>query len=616
MATGLFEVQDVGGVSGGVQPQQAVAPAPSMVSTVANSGVLQGLGNLASGLFEGAQAAKKEQAANTQAAVMSGYARKITALNAAVAQGTKSQAAAQREQRALYTQYSANFPQLAESLVEFNTKIMGSEGLGDTLSKGTAVDQQIQADTKAAVAAGFVNPGMTPEQQESGLNAYRAQQHQINQMDFYSKQLGITQQKMAIQASQESIAASRVSRANAAMELQMKRQKQRIQQATADVATSYFDKTRSQLDQLTSDIQTGKVNPEAGLAQLEKMKADFAGLTMPIRGVAGADYVDAMSKPINDVIDAQKQFLSGSITKEVYQNKLDIANVHSNLEIMQNPEAAKIITISKLTGNTFAPALVANFGDKLVDLVRRGMEAGANPGNISPDNPQEQAQTKTYLNTLREVTKSLGNNDPRVVDPKETFSEVTAHANQVLQGIADFSSAQKQPAQLNAAVDYLSSPEFLALQKMGAKFNEDAVEGAKNAVSINYNDKLIPVVRDEWNKSKTTLSTATPPGGFPTMGAGMAGASAKQEQTPQAVQYSWTGTSIQFRPAPGFERNAQVIAKARDLQKRVAPLINKSVRMSAHLDGSQEYSKYFKNNEQAFFGENPDNVTGVSNDGE
>lgn len=604
-AAGLFEVQEVGGVQGGTAPKQATAPAPSMLQTVAQSDILSSIGGLAKGFFTGAEEAKKAEMQGVQNSAMTAYARKVTQLNAAVAQGTKTQAAAQREQRAMFNQLSANFPQFTEDLVKFNTALAGSEGLGDTLAKGSAVDQQIEADTKAATAAGFINPGMTPEQKDSGLNAFRAQQHQINQMDFYSKQLGITQQKLAIQSSQESIAASRVSRANAAMDLQLKRQKMRIQQATADVATSYFDKTRVQLDNLNQQVSTG-LPPEQALQQLEKMKADFSSLTMPIRGVAGADYVDAMSKPIMDAIEAQKDFVSGKITKDVYQNKLDLSNVKSNLEIMSDPEAAKIINISKLTGNTFSTPLVAAFGDKLVDLVRRGLDPSSNPGNVTPDSPREQAQTKTYFNTLRDVTKNLGNKDPRLVDPKETFSEVVAHANNALQGISDFSSAQKNPSQLNAAVDYLASPEFLALQQMGAKLNPDSVEGAKNAVSINYNDKLIPAVRDEWQRSKTTLGAPT---GVKQIGR-VAIPVQPKESTTDAITYTWTGNSIQFKPAPGLERNVQVQAKARELQKRLAPLINKSVRMSAHLDGSQEYTKYFQANEEAFFGTNPENVQG------
>lgn len=610
MAGGIFEDQDVGGISGGVQPQQAVAPAPSTATTIATSGLFSGLGNLASGLAQGfAEGEKKAIKAGADKA-LSGYARTVNSLNAAVEQGAMSQGDAQRKQRALYNQILANRPDLAEQLTSFSKTLSGTEGIGDTLAQGTAVDQQIKEDTKKATASGFINPGMTAEQQAEGLNQYRAQQHQLNQMEFYSKQLGLTQQKLAIQSSQESIAASRASRANAAMDLQIKRNKLRVQQATSDVATSYFDKTRSQLDQLSSDIATGKVSQEAGLAQLEKMKADFATITMPIRGAAGADYVDAMSKPINDIIDAQKDFLSGKITKEVYQNQLDVKTVHANLEIMSDPKMAQIVTLSKAMGANFDLKILSQTGSTMVNYLKRTLEGGP-AGNMTPDDPAEQTQTKAFLDTLRQATKNLGNKDPRIVDPKETFKEVEAHANQVLQGISDFSSAQKNPAQLNAAMDYLASPEFLALQSNGAKFSADAVEGAKNAITTNYNDKLIPAVRDEWNKNKTVLTSTLPPGGFPAVSGVVGMASTTQEDTNTAVRYVWTGNSIRFAPAPGYERNPNVIAKAQGLQKKVAPLINKSIRAAAHMDGSQDYSKYFKQNEEAFFGTSPDNIQGV-----
>lgn len=607
---GIFDTSDVSGVSGGVQPQQAVAPAPSTATTIAGSGLFQGIGNLATGLVQGfAQGEKAAKQAQADKA-LAGYAKRVSSLNAAVEQGALSQASAQRQQRALYNEILANRPDLAEQLTTFSKSLSGTEGIGDTLAQGTAVDQQIKADTKAATAAGFINPGMTPEQQEEGLNQYRAQQHQINQMEFYSKQLGITQQKLSIQASQESIAASRVARANAAAQLQETKYRKRVQQATADVATSFFDKTRSNLAQLSEDVATGKVSQEEGLAQLEKMKADFASLTMPVRGVAGADYVDAMTKPINDIIDAQRDFMSGKISKDVYQNQLDIKTIHANLEIMSDPKMAQIVSLSKTMGSTFNLDILAGTGKTMVDFIDRTLK-GRPAGNMTSDSPEDQAQTKNFLDSLRDATKNLGNKDPRITDPKATFKEVEAHANQVLQGISDFSSAQKNPSQLNAVMDYLASPEFLALQSNGAKFNVDAVEGAKNAVQINYNDKLIPAVRDEWEKNKTVLSSSLPAGGFPAMGGASPTGSVTQEATPTAVRYVWTGNSIRFSPAPGFERNPNVMAKARELQKKVAPLINKSIRAAAHMDGSQDYSKYFKQNEEAFFGSSPDNIQEV-----
>lgn len=597
MAQGLFDTSGDGGGQYSAQPQQATAPAPSAVTTVASSGILQGLGNLAEGLVSGMKAGAKAQAQAKEDTALSTYARKVTSLNAAVEQGTMSQAAAQRQQRALYNSMVANNPSVTDKLTSFNTTLMSSKGLGDTLADGTPVDQQIETDTKSATAAGFINPGMTQEQQQAGLNAYRQQQHAINQMEFQSKQLGLISQKLSIQASQESIAASRVSRANAAADLQIKKNKLRTQQAVGDVATAYFDKTQIQMDQIKADVASGKLTQEAGMESLMKLKTDFNAITMRVRGSAGGDYIDSLAKPINDAIDVQANILSGKMSQELGQTQLDKLNIMAQLPIMSDPKMAQVMAVSKMMGAGFNTQLLAETGPTVINFINRTLK-GLPAGNVTSSDPEDAAQTKTFMGLVKDATKNLGSQNPLVTDPGDTFKEVRDHANQVLHGIADFSSSQKQPAQLNNAVDFLSSPEFLALQKMGAKFDEEAVEGATNAVTTNYNDKLIPAVRDEWRQAQTTVGA---PQSVKQIGRVTIPVENKKATT-DALQYLWTGTSIQFKPAPGYETNPAVLAKARELQKGLAPLINKSVRMSAHLSGSDNYTKYFQQNEAAFFG--------------
>ena len=59
MAQGLFDTSGDGIAQYNTQPQQATAPAPSTATTVASSGILQGLGNLAEGLVSGMKAGAK-----------------------------------------------------------------------------------------------------------------------------------------------------------------------------------------------------------------------------------------------------------------------------------------------------------------------------------------------------------------------------------------------------------------------------------------------------------------------------------------------------------------------------------------------------------------------------
>ncbi|HHI0485297.1 TPA: hypothetical protein ACXF86_005178, partial [Klebsiella pneumoniae] len=95
--TGLFDTSDTGGnVSGGVSPQQAVAPAPSAVTSLAGGGALSAVGNLFSGIAQGIEVGAQKAQAARDAGVISNYGQKLTALDAAVAQGSMSHAEAQR----------------------------------------------------------------------------------------------------------------------------------------------------------------------------------------------------------------------------------------------------------------------------------------------------------------------------------------------------------------------------------------------------------------------------------------------------------------------------------------------------------------------------------------
>ena len=601
-----FSNQDIQGAGYSAPPQQAVAPAPNMIQSVAQSNILGGLGSLFSGIAQSGQNAKAQEAADTKNKILSGYAQKVTALNSAVEQGQKSMAVAQREQRALYNKVVANFPGITEDLTAFNSKLLASEGLGDVLAKGTAVEQQIQADTKAATAAGFIQPNMSPQEQESGLNAYRQQQHQLNQMDFYSKQLEIQSKKMSIAASQENIAAARTQRANAALELQMKRNKQRLQGAVSDVASNYFTKTYGELDAIQKGIDAGQLTQEQALASIDRLANNFNAVTIQARGVAGGDYVDSLAKPIMDMLNARKDFFSGKIDKDVAQSKVDVAEAKAMLPIMADPKLAAMMSVSKLSGGVLDPAIMGQFSGYAVDFIRKNYNMQNPPANPTPHDDDEKEGAKVYMSSIKDVTNNLASKNPAIDDPKGTMEELRNHVNQVVAGVNDFAGAQKNPQQLNNVVDYFSSDEFLKYQRMGGTIDQANLEGAKNAISINYGDKLIPAIREEWERNKTTV-------GYPT-GVRQVGRVTvpvqNQEATPEAVRYQWTGKTVVFKPAPGMESNRSVVAKAKELQQRLAPLINKSVRMAAHLDGSDDYSKYFQQNETLFFGEQPEKKDG------
>lgn len=593
---------DIGGPTGSpVQPKGGVID-NSTAQTISNVG--SALGSLFGGLTQAAGNTAKAEAGAQKASIMSGYAQQVSNFNTAVEQGKMSWAEAKSRQRALYNKTIASYPGITEDITKFQGDLNSTAGIGDVLAKGTAVDQQIQEDTKKATASGFISPSMTIESQQAGLERYRDMQHNLTMMDYQKSQLQLQSAKLEIVSKSESIAASRANRQNAQLELQMKRNKVNLQSSLADVANTYYGKTRQDMANIQEAIDTGKMTPEEGLRATNEVRNNFNAQLQPIRGAADPTYVDNLTKPIIDMMSAQEQFLSGKITKEVLQNRIDVNTSIASLTIMKDPRLAQAAAVSKIFPNLSA-AILSDVGDEVTKILRDNSKSAGVPANVMSESQDVKVETKTYLKGIGDISTRILEKDPTIVNPKETMTELTLNVNNVLKGINAFSSSIDNPAQMNNVTSFLASKDFINFQKAGGQVNQSSAASVKGIVSASYNNAVIPAIQKEWEMNKTVI-------GYPTqvnskLAAATAGRVnmpvANTKETITAVDYVWTGSSLTFRPAKGMEQNRGAVEKAKVLNSKVAPLVNKLVRMNAHLDGSEDYTKYFNEQEQAFFGQ-------------
>lgn len=605
MASGIFENQDVAAPQMGFAPQQAVAPV-SNAGTVAAVG--QGLTQLlGTGLNMYAQGQAREQQAKQNSAV-SAYAQNITKLNAAVEQGSITQAEAQRRQRAMFNQSVANFPGMTDDFIKLNSSLAGSAGLGNTLAEGTAVDQQIKADTKGATAAGFIQPGMSPQQQENGLNLYRQQQQALNQMEFASKQLGLQSQKLSIQNQQlslvekrASIANQQVQRANAAADLQIKRNKMALQNGLADVANVYTQDTLGKVQGLQEQLANKQISPEQFMQQTQMLRNQFYSVTQSARGAAGGDYIDTLSSPLFKILDAADNTASGKVSAEVAKNQLEHAQTVAALPFMNDPKIAAIAAQSKIFNGIFNPAVLASYGADVVKAIQKNSRAGS-PANPVSDDPDEQEAHTSYTNGVKEAIKTFTSKNPAATDLKGLQGELETNLNQVLKGVGTMGASVDNPTQFNNVMKFFADPTFLEFQQKGGSIDPSLAQNAKTVIQENYQSQLIPAIRDAWEQAKVTTSMTASAGGFPAMGAGTAAASTTQADASSVVKYQWTGKSLQFVPEKGFERNRQAMAKAKELNQKVSPLVQRLVMADAHMEGNTDYTKYFKELEASIFG--------------
>ena len=599
MAAGLFETQDIAAPQMGFSAPQAVAPVNNgNVAAAVGQGLTQLLG---AGLNMYAKGQQKEQAAKQNSAV-SAYAQTITKLNAAVEQGSITQAEAQRRQRAMFNQSVANFPGMTDDFVKLNTSLAGSAGLGTTLAEGTAVDQQIKADTKSATAAGFISPGMAQEQQEKGLALYRQQQQQLNAMEFHSKQLALQNQQLSLVEKKESIANQRVQRANASAELQIKRNTLGVQQAVADVTNTYVQKTLGDVDTIRQALANKQITPEQALQQTQMLRNQYYSVTQSARGVAKGSFVDDVSSPLFKVLDAADGEFSGKVSNDVAKNQLEHAQTVAALPLMADPKLAMIAAQSKIFNGIFNPTVLSNFGQDVVKVIQKNTRQGM-PANPVSDDPDEADAHNSYTNGLKEAIKTFSGKNPAMPDQKGLQGELETNLNQVLKGVGTMGASVDSPTQFNNVMKFFADPSFLEFQQKGGKIDPALAQNAKTVIQENYQSQLIPAIRTEWEQNKTVTGTSVGAGGFPAMGAGIGGGTSTQVDTPNAVEYRWTGKSLQFVPAKGLERNRSALAKAKELNQKVSPLVQRLVMADAHMEGNTDYNKYFKELESSIFGE-------------
>lgn len=585
----------IGGPSGSpIQPQQATVDTSNaeLLNTLGN--VLPGVANnLVRGYATATATRVKQEKEDQQNSVMSGYAQKITAINAAVEQGKMTWAEAKMRTRTLYNQTVANYPSLTEDITKFQGTLNSTAGLGDVIAKGTAADQQIEDDKKKATATGFVSPSQTPDQQEAGLQRYKEMEHNLYMMNYSQKQLGLQAAQLEIVNKRESIAASRASRANAELDRKIKLNKVNLQNSLSDVNVTYFGKIRSDVQSVLDNQQlTGEQKQQA----LREIENNYTAALMPIRGAAGSDYVDNLTKPVYDMIRNSADFASGKISKEAAENQNAVHSAIVQNTIMRDPAMATAAAVSKMFPQ-FSDSIINQVSPRVIDLLKSNI----NPESTKPVNlidPDNQADVKTYLKGVGDVSTKLAQKDPTITDPKGALQEVQTNVNNILKGVNAFSLAVEKPSQLNNITNFLSSKDFINFQKAGGQINASNTEAVKSVVQEQYNNQVIPVVRKEWETSKTVVGAPT---GVKQIGRVSIPVS-PEANTTDAVQYRWTGNSLTFTPAKGYETNRMAAAKARELNAKVAPLVNKMVRMNAHLDGSEDYAKYFSDVEGAIFG--------------
>lgn len=535
------------------------------------------------------QAVKQQELINSNT---SNFAQAQLRIASAVDTGDMTSQEGRMRMRANYTRAIADNPGLVGDLAKVHKDIVSTSGLGKVVSEGTDQEQMNLAAEKEATLAGWVPAHLNAEGRQEATQAHLQFKRAQEDLKAEAARVNLQSAKINQQSSRIGLASAQVGLQSAKIGLMQKERSERSRAALGSIADTYNYKFSQDLDEIRIRHERGEITGQEATLLADQQYATIAQVTSRIGGDADAEYLGNITAPMKMRYENTKKFLNGDIDKQVLENQNFIATAKQKQIILGNPDTAKTIAVSQLLPNaqvTLMPAL----NDAVVKIMESNNNPETKPADILPDNEAGKKDTKNYFSLLQHNMSAFSAGT--MVNKDGAVAELDINLSNVLRGIDAYSLTASNPAEYNQVVDFLASPEFGKYTTLKGGIPADQATSAKQVLQSNYENQVLPLLKKAWEDSKTGPVAQVNIGRNQIPTGGTLG-------TTEVIKPTFTGSGISFQVATGVN-DSRTRNKAKDLNTQVAPILNRLIRMSAHLEGTQDYKRVYNDNYSAIFGE-------------
>ncbi len=277
----------------------------------------------------------------------------------------------------------------------------------------------------------------------------------------------------------------------------------------------------------------------------------------------------------------------------VYESLSENAIARQAVNITGDPETARILATSRLVGQAGNLALTGPLTEVAIGAVSRNSDERQRPSDLT--DPSTEEGSRQYLQILRDSV-SRANTGGFIGDREGAEDEVRVNINQVLRGLGTYGSMVDNPQQLNNVVEFLTSDDYGEyVESHGTRINQENASSAREVIQVQFDEVVRPLISEEWRNATESL--------VPALGGALGGTSAVgEEPTPSVIRPFFTGTGVRFVKGPS-DTSVPVDGKLRDLNRRVAPVLNRLIRLGAHLEGHRDYQRVYESNYAQLFGD-------------
>ncbi|AUG88529.1 putative hemagglutinin protein [Pseudomonas phage TC6] len=576
----------------GIQPLagSATTPMPPVVDR-SSSVTLDAFSDIAQtvvpGLLKTQVARQKAELEQMKNQALSNFAQTQLKLADAVDMGDISSQEARMRMRKNYTEAVANSPALVGDFAELQKQLVSTSGLGKVVADGTDKEKIWLAAEKEATLNGWVPPsakgeGERLEATQNYLNFKRAQED-----------LQMQQRQVALQTAKINQQTAVYSRDSARLGLVQRERAERSRVAVGNLADSYNYKFNNDLQEIMARKDRGEISEQDAIMMVNQQYAIIQQTVSQIGSDAPSEYVNNITNPMKLRYQTALDYVSGKIDNEVLKNKNENILAQQKLNLLGDPEVARVVATSSMFQYA-SPNLLQVIDRKVVDKISQNMpsQTGGKPVDVMPDNDNEKQSNQSYLSMVKEGMTAF--NGGRMNGDQLAERELDQHVSQMLKGINAYGPATERPQDFNQIVDFLADPQFGKYTSARGGVPADTAVAAKNVLSQQYEQAVIPLIRKEYEQARIIDLQATP-------SQALRGQATSTVSNPtDVIKPVFTGSGVVFQAKP--DASLAIRRKAQDLNKSVSPVLNRLIRMSAHLDGNTDYRSTWQKNYEALFG--------------
>jgi len=579
-----FTLGNIGGPQG-----SPVSPKSPVIDT--GTGVaIQGLANLAGSVFgavtagqiqeqkleaEEAKAAQKASEVAAQGGVLGEYSQNLIRIADAYKQGLLTESARDLRVRQTTAEAFATNPALTPDLMKVRKEVITTPGLGKVLGVGTEEAQARQRLEDEVFKMGLINPLKFTSQEMDEAISMVAKRKSANRAASDAAELAAAKQAdVTLSTTQLKLAKDKAAADSRA--------------AVKSLVETHTFGFLAQMSKLKSQVDQDLDPKEAAMLANEQWNVLNAEITR-VGADSGSTYLTTMSGPIKNILDNTLAGFDGSMETEIVESQNKLTKALLEKEWFAD-EVRGRVTMAKGYFENIDIGETVLMRDKTVDFIQAGI-SGDTEVNVVPKGEEGKKDVKVAFDNINTILAKV--NSGTAINPEKTKKDVKDFLTNAMKDLDAFSLTT------NNAADYEPLVRLLATPSMGAFFESEG--GVPSEISVQtklilkekYENEVVPLIQEEFDKAQVLLKELTPTQqtagfipGLPSLDTSRLGPAV------DVIEPVFTDGGVSFRAKVGAS-DFRVKGQIQKLNKTVTPIVNRYIRMSAHVDAHRDYKRTY-----------------------